>query len=71
MEHVDCPSKLHRIDGPILVPVVVLDHFEQSRPTEALQDLRVPVLAAELRRPEGKAHRLANFVRELSQVIPA
>ena len=71
MEHVDRPGKLHRIDGPIRVPVVVLDHFEQSRPTEALQDLRVSVLAAKLGLPEGKAHRLADFVRELSQVIPA
>jgi len=50
---------------------VVLDHFEHPRPTKALQDLRVPVLAAELGFPKGKAHRLTDFVRELSQVISA
>jgi hypothetical protein len=71
VEHVDGTGKLHRVDGPIRVPVVVLDHFEHPRPTEALPDLRIPMLAAELGLPEGKAHRLANFPRELSQVIPA
>jgi hypothetical protein len=62
--HVDRPGELDRGDGPVRGPVVVLDPFEHPRTAEPFQDLRVPVLAAELGLPEGEPHRLADLVGE-------
>ena len=48
---------------------MVLDHFDDSGPAEALERLRAGVLTATLRLVQGEAHRLPHLTREAAKIL--
>jgi hypothetical protein len=69
MQHVDGFGKSDRVDRPICVAIVVLNHFQDSRTSEALERLSVRVLAALLSLIKSKPNLFLHLVRKASEVL--
>src|SRR5216684_8902136 len=68
MKHVDSIFKLDRVNGPIGVCAMVLDHFEDSWPFPS-PGLRVRVLSPKLGNAESGSNFIDNRLGESQQVI--
>jgi hypothetical protein len=69
MEGIDSPGELHRVDGPIGIPIVIRHHLQYTSSAESLQNLGIDVLSAQLSLKESKADRLANPSGERLQIL--
>jgi len=67
VQHVDDASELDRVNGPVRLPIVVLDHFENPGPFEALKGLASgwlpPVRASKRGCPTVRRTPLGNIFR--------
>jgi hypothetical protein len=67
MQHVNSPGELNRVDRPISAAVFVLDYLQDAGPVEALERLRIgmlaPGLGVEQRLPDRPSDTLGNFFK--------
>jgi hypothetical protein len=68
VQGVDSPGEPRGVDRPERVAIVVRYDLQHPRPNEALQDLRIPMLAAHLGLVQREADRLADLGWERLQV---
>src|SRR5437588_7222657 len=71
MEHVNGAGKANGVNGRIRVAVVVIAHFQNTRPAESLQRLRPAGLSPELRLPKRAADAQSHRFGKSSEVVPA
>src|SRR5207249_1947903 len=71
MQHIDGLSKAHGVNGSISIAIMVLDNFEHTRSSEALQRFRGRMLVTSLCRIERKADIALHLCWEAFQIFSA
>jgi len=64
MKDIDRARKADRVDGPIRIAVLIVDHLQDAPAAKTLERLGARMLAAVLRVIDRKAHDAADFIRK-------